>query len=233
MRAGWIAIALAIPGAAPGPARAAAPRDAAASFSVAPALPSALAPLDRAADLAEAARDDDVFPALRLGLRPADPADSARFRLAFRDPAAGRRDRFGIPPALNLIVAPRALLPAPAPRPGSRRARLLLPVWVQMAFGSWSVLGGGSYASGGGAGTRDTWRSGLAVIRTLSPRLSLGAEVSHESLDLIDGHSNVRFGAGARYRLSGPLSFIVSAGPYFEHHGGSGLMAYSGFSLAF
>jgi hypothetical protein len=230
MRTVWIAIALAVPGTATGAARAAA-ADAAPSPPAMLAPPPALAQPDRAADLAAAAQDDEAFPALRLGLLAADPAENLRFRLAFRDPAAGRRDRFGIPPALSLVVAPRALLPAPLPRPGSRRARLLLPVWVQMAFGSWSVLGGGSYASGGGV--RDSWRSGLALVRTLSPRLSLGAEFSHESADLLDGHSNVRFGAGARYRLSGPLSVIVSAGPYFEHHGSSGLKAYTGISLAF
>lgn len=215
-------------GAAPGAARGAMAADAAA---VTP-LPSALEQLDRAADLAEAARDDSPFPALRRGLLPPDPAEEGRaFRFRLQGAGNGRRDRFGVPSALSLVVAPRTLLPAPLPRPGTRRARLLLPVWAQMAFGSWSILGGGSYAAGGGV--RDSWRSGLAVIRTLSPRLSLGAEFSHDSADLIDGHANTRLGVGARYRLSGPLSLIVSGGPYVEHHGGTGAKAYAGFNLAF
>jgi hypothetical protein len=231
MRAGWIAMALALPGTASGAARAVA-ADGAAAPPALPALPPALDQLDRAADLADAAQAEIAFPALQLGLLAAEPAGNLRFRLAFRDPTAGRRDRFGIPSALSLVVAPHGLLPTPFPRLGSRRARQLLPVWVQMAFGSWSVLGGGSYASGGG-GVRDSWRSGLALVRTLSPRLSLGAEFSHDSADLLDGHSNVRFGAGARYRLSGPLSVIISAGPYFEHHGGAGVRASTGLNFAF
>jgi hypothetical protein len=224
---------LALLGAAPGSASAAAAADANAPTVV--TLPSALAQLDRAADLAEAARDDSAFPVLQRALLPPDPAvESRALRLGFQAAGNGLRYRFrDAAPALSLVISSRTLLPAPLPRPGTRRARLLMPIFVQMAFGSWSILGGSLYLTGGGSGMRDSWRSGLAVVRTLTPRLSLGAEFSHDSADLIDGHSNVRIGVGARYRLTGPLSLIVSAGPYFEHHGGSGLKAYSGFSLAF
>lgn len=231
MRATWRLAGLAVLGAAGGEARAMAPADT--TRPAVPVLPPALERLDLTADMAGTTLEDGGFPGLRFGLLPADPPGSARYRLVGRDPGSDRRDRFGIPAALNLIVAPRALLPAPIPRPGSRRARLLLPVWVQMAFGSWSILGGGSYASGGGAGVRDTWRSSFTLIRTLSPRLSLGAEFTHDTADLIDSHSNTALGIGARYRLTGPLSLLVSGGPYVEHHGGTGVKAYAGFGLAF
>lgn len=180
--------------------------DAAAATTALPASPVRLAgPGQRAA-----AADGDDLPDLHYHLR-------------------------GMGPGPRLFVVPGLATPAAAPRAGGRQSRLLLPVWVQMALPRWSVLGGGG--SDGlispGTGPRIVAHRRFALIGSLSSRLSLGAEFSHDSADLIDGHANTRVGVGANYRLSGPLSLILSAGPTFEHHGGSGLKAYTGLSLGF
>jgi len=229
MRAAWTLIGIAGLAAASGTARAAAPATipspAGAPLSV------DLGRLEPLTDLGGLAADDrSLANLLGGGLLPAPAAETNNDRFGIHESGNALRYRFGNNiAALSMIVTRRLLAPAALPRPGSRRARLLLPVWEQMAFGSWSIGGGG----GAGAGSRESWRSGLSVIRTITPRLSLGAEFSHESADIIDGHSNTRLGVGATYRLSGPLSLMVSGGPYVEHHGGTGVKAYGGLTIAF
>lgn len=188
-----------------------------------------------AADRAPTAAEDGGFPALRRDLLPADPSEESRTPgVVLRDAWTGRRDLSGAPAlAFRLIAAPRALPPVAMPRPGTRRARLLLPVWEQMAFGSWPIVEGRSHIVYPGLAGRDSWRSGFAVLRTLSPRLTLGAEFSHDAADLIDGHANNALAVGVRYRLAGPLSLMLAGGPYVEHQGGTGLTARAGLNLAF
>ena len=161
-------------------------------------------------------------------------ADPGRGDAASFAPGAGARFPEGAP-GFTLIAGPRRPLPrAGVPRPGTRRARLLLPVFVQMGFESWSLAGGRGHSVYPGLAGRDSWRSsGFVAIRTLSPRLSLGAEFSHEPDDLLDGHANSALAAGARYRLAGPLSLTLAGGPYLEHHGGTGIRATTGLGIAF
>lgn len=190
------------------------------------AAPVALDGFDPPDDLAGPRPDYRDLPGLRRSLLPRlfAVADRTALRLQYRllwDRA----------PGFALVTAPLGVPAASVGRPGGRRARLLLPVWSQMAFGAWS--GPGDFTSGPAAGFRAPWRSGLAVIRTISPRLSVGAEFSHESADMIDGHANNGVGVGARYRLTGPLSLMVTGGPYVEHHGGVGMRASTALSLAF
>lgn len=196
---------LAVLGAAGGEARAAAAADT-------PLLPAAAPPraLERLAGAA----------AVQAATLPADGG----LPVLRRDPL----------PPLRLIVAARASPAPPMPRAGTRQARLLLPVWVQMASGSWSIVSHGGYTLNPGPAARETSRSGFATIRTLSPRLSLGAEFSHDSPDLLDGHVNSALAVGARYRLTGPLSLMLAGGPYLEHQGGgTGMRAYAGLGIAF
>jgi hypothetical protein len=220
--------------AASGTARAAAPagRPSPRLIAPLPADPGRFGPL---ADLAGAApADDGLSLRWRGGLRPGHAAAGRAAGFGVDDPVAGLRPRLRAPaPGFALVVAPHLLPPAAVPRPGSRRARLLLPVWAQMAFGRWSVLGGGDYVINPGAGHRDAWRSGFALLRSVSPRLSLGAEFSHESADMIDSHASTGLGLGARWRLAGPFSLMLSGGPSFEHHGGAGVRAYTALNIAF
>ena len=96
------------------------------------------------------------------------------------------------------------------------------------------LFGGGGYAINPGSGNRDFWQSGLALTRTISPRLSIGGEITHQSPDTIGGVSVTAANLGAIYRLGGPYSILVSGGPAFERHReGARFQAYAALGLSF
>jgi hypothetical protein len=68
------------------------------------------------------------------------------------------------------------------------------------------------------AAARDPDRPGAALTRTLSPRLSLGAEITHERSVAAGEGSTTGFAVGGIRKLKGPWSLLFSAGPSFEHH---------------
>ena len=156
-------------------------------------------------------------------------------RIGAGDVEIGVKYRFlhDAPGGLSVAIFPRAILPTAGRRFGTGRVRLLLPVWAQKDFGPWSLFGGGGYTINPGAGNRDFWQSGLALTRTLSPRLSLGAEITHQSPDAAGGHSTTALGVGGIYHVAGPFSLLFSGGPAFAHRGGTGVNAYAALGLSF
>ena len=117
----------------------------------------------------------------------------------------------------SIAVFPRIFLPTAGRRFGSGRVAVLLPVWAQKDFGAWSLFGGGGYTINPGPGNRDFWQSGMAVTRTVTPRLSLGGEIIHQDADAVGGRATTALGVGGIYRLGGPFSLLFSGGPSFEH----------------
>jgi hypothetical protein len=134
---------------------------------------------------------------------------------------------------ISVAIFPRLILPTAGRRFGTGHAQLLLPVWAQEDFGPWSLFGGGGYTINPGAGNRDFWQSGLALTRTVTPRLSLGAEITHQSPDAVGARSTTALGVGGIYRVAGPFSLLFSGGPAFEHRGGTGVNAYAALGLTF
>jgi hypothetical protein len=122
---------------------------------------------------------------------------------------------------IAIAVFPRVYLPTAGRRFGSGRMALLLPLWVQKDFGPWSLFGGGGYTTNPGLGNRNFWQSGMAVTRTVTPRLSLGAEITHQDADTVGGRGTTSLGFGGTYRLGGPFSLLFAGGPRFEHRGDS------------
>jgi hypothetical protein len=135
---------------------------------------------------------------------------------------------------IAVAVFPRVFVPTASRRFGSGRVAVLLPVWAQKDFGPWSLFGGGGYTINPGRGNRNFWQTGLALTRTLTPRLSLGAEITHQDADVIGGRAKTALGFGGIYRLGGPFSILVSGGPLFEHHrAGAQLQIYTGIGVNF
>jgi len=137
------------------------------------------------------------------------------------------------PAGLSVAIFPRVILPTAPRDAGPRRVRLLLPVWAQKDFGPWSLFGGGGYTLNPGPGNRDYWRTGLALTRTMTSRLSLGAEITHQGPDTAGARASTALGAGGIYRLAGPFSLLFSGGPVFEQGGATGLNAYAALGLSF
>lgn len=154
-------------------------------------------------------------------------------RAAFGDLEFGVKYRFVHDEAAGFQVAafPRAILPTAPRRFGTGRVQLRLPLWAQQEFGRWSLFGGGGVTLNPGAGNRDYWQFGLALTRDVSPRLSLGGEITHETADAIGAGGTTALGAGAIYRLGGPFSLLASGGPSFGRD--DGVHAYLALGVAF
>jgi len=166
---------------------------------------------------------------------PIDFSDEGGTHAGAGDVELGVKYRFLHDEAAGISVAifPRVILPTASRRFGSGRVRLLLPVWAQKDLGPWSLFGGGGYTINPGAGNRDFWQSGLALTRDVTPRLSLGAEITHQSPDAIGARSTTALGAGGIYRIQGPYSLLFSGGPVLEHRGGTGVSLYVALGLNF
>lgn len=110
---------------------------------------------------------------------------------------------------LGATFFPRVILPTGR---GSRRAQLLLPMWVQRDMGSWQVFGGGGYMLNPGAGNRDYWVQGVVVLRKMQPGWQLGIEQYHQGPTSIGDRPATGFNLGTLIHLRGPVSIIGSAG---------------------
>jgi hypothetical protein len=111
---------------------------------------------------------------------------------------------------------PRVILPTAAHGLGGRRARLLLPVWVQKDFGKTSVFGGGGYEINPGSGNRNFWQAGVAVTHDVTDTLQLGGEVSTQSADVRGGKGSTGLDAGMIEKIGGPCALLIAAGPSFS-----------------
>lgn len=133
------------------------------------------------------------------------------------------QDEHGAMP--DLAFFPRFFVPTDS-RYGSGHVSLLLPVWAQKDYGKWSVFGGGGYTINPGAGNRDFWQGGVVVNRTMSKRLTLGAELFGQTDDSpgAGGFTAVNF--ALTYKLVEHWSLLASAGPTRERGGGRGEVFY-------
>jgi hypothetical protein len=114
---------------------------------------------------------------------------------------------------VSVAIFPRVILPTAGRRFGSGKVGLLLPVWAQKDMGDWSLFGGGGYAINPGRGNRNFVEAGAALTRAISERLSIGAEITHESADAKGGRGTTALGFGGIYRLHGPFSLLAAGGP--------------------
>ena len=151
---------------------------------------------------------------------PIDIVDQGSTRAGAGDLELGVKYRFlhDRRAGVDVAIFPRLILPTARRGFGTGRVAVLLPVWAQKDMGPWSLFGGGGYTINPGAGNRDFWQEGLALTRTVSPRLSLGAEIIHEGRAAVGETSTTGLGVGGIRKLKGPWSLLFSAGPAFQHH---------------
>ena len=125
----------------------------------------------------------------------------------------------------DLTVFPRFFIPTDS-RYGSGHVSLLLPVWAQKDYGPWSVFGGGGYTINPGAGNRDFWQGGVALSRTMSKRMTLGAELFGQTNDSPGGGGFTAVNFAITYKLVEHWSLLASAGPTRESGGGHAQVFY-------
>lgn len=108
------------------------------------------------------------------------------------------QDSFG----LDVAVFPRLFLPAGSSRMGEDHASLLLPIWVEKDWDSWSGFGGGGCVINRGGESQDFCIMAWAVTRQVLPHLQLGGEVYHQTADTRGGRAATGAGGGLRYDVN-------------------------------
>lgn len=126
----------------------------------------------------------------------------------------------------DVAFFPTVSIPTASHRVGSGHWNLILPLWAQKDFGAWSVFGGGSYAFNPGAGNRDYWRSGVAVEREITERLSLGGEIYHHTADAMGARPFTGLNLGVTYQLKPHWSLAASGGPGLQNTDEGGRYAF-------
>jgi hypothetical protein len=127
-------------------------------------------------------------------------------------------------------IFPRVILPTSSRNIGGTRARFLLPLWLQKDWGNTSLFGGGGYEVNPGPENRNFLVAGAALTHALNGRTSVGAELTYEGRDKVDGSSTKGMNLGLIQKLGGPFSLLLAGGPTFSD-GQTGYHSYLALAL--
>lgn len=114
---------------------------------------------------------------------------------------------------------------------GNGHAQVLLPLWLQKSFEPWTTYGGGGYWINPGKDNHDWWFTGWVLQREMTPTLTLGAEIFHETSSEKGGNSNTRLNFGGFYNFSETYRLLFSAGHTVQ--GPSTFQGYLAFQITF
>jgi hypothetical protein len=118
----------------------------------------------------------------------------------------------------SAAIFPRAIL-ATASHSRGEKTRFLLPLWVGKDFaGGTSIFGGGGYTINPGSGNRDFWQAAVAVTQDVSKDVSVGAEITRQGSDTLDGTAQTRGAIGSIVKLSDHYALLFSGGPTWADH---------------
>lgn len=120
---------------------------------------------------------------------------------------------------LDVAVFPRVFLPAGSAAVGPRHAALLLPIWVEKDFGPTSIFGGGGCTINRGGESQDFCQWGATVTQKITDRLTLGAEVFHQTPDTRHGRASTDLGFGGTFDLTEHLHLMATLGPGVQNRG--------------
>jgi hypothetical protein len=149
----------------------------------------------------------------RFGL--GDAALSVKYRFVEED-EDGWRPQIAVFPEIDLPLRSSA----------GKNARQFFPVWVQKSFGDWTTFGGGGYWNNPGAGNRDYWFTGWALLRKISPVFTAGVEIFHQTADTVDGTDATSVGVGAMYDLSEAFRLVGSFNTGVQNHAAGNACSY-------
>jgi Putative MetA-pathway of phenol degradation len=114
---------------------------------------------------------------------------------------------------------------------GSGHTQVFLPVWLQKSFGTWTTYGGAGYWINPGAGNRNWWFTGWLIQKQVSPGLTVGAEIFHETAQNDSAGAATKMNIGLIWDLDETHHVLASAGPTLQ--GPSGYQVYLAFQLTF
>ena len=106
------------------------------------------------------------------------------------------------------------------------KPRILLPIWLEKSFGSWTTYGGGGLRHDPNPGARDSFFAGATVIKKLHDGLSVGAEAFRETANRTnDDTIQSGFNVGMIRDLGENHGILMSLGRSF---GGRNLLSFYG-----
>jgi hypothetical protein len=106
----------------------------------------------------------------------------------------------------------------------------LLPVWLQKSSGPWTAFGGGGVYLDSSPGMRDSTFVGGALERSISPGTTVGAELYHQSADMIGGTDTTAANLGMIAQVGKYHAILFSAGRAL--HGDDTFFAYASYEFA-
>ena len=113
---------------------------------------------------------------------------------------------------LDVAFFPRVFLPAGNGNVGEGHASLLLPLWVQHTWETWSAFGGGGCEIHRGGDARDFCQFGLALTKQALGNFQFGMELYHQTPDSAGSRASTDLDIGATYDLDAHLHLMGSIG---------------------
>jgi outer membrane putative beta-barrel porin/alpha-amylase len=114
---------------------------------------------------------------------------------------------------------------------GAGHTRFFLPLWLQKSWGPWQTYGGGGYWRNPGDGSKDYWLFGWQAQRTVSARLTIGAELFSQTRDAEDARSRTGFNVGAIVNITDDHHLLFSSGS--DIHGDNKFSVYLAYQYTF
>jgi hypothetical protein len=96
----------------------------------------------------------------------------------------------------DVAVFPRLFLPSASTNVGERHGSILIPVWVEKDWGTWSTFGGGGCALHHGGDSQNYCIAGWVLARQISPNLQIGGELVYQTSSIRWVGASASLGAG-------------------------------------
>lgn len=113
-------------------------------------------------------------------------------------------------------------------------AQIFLPIWLEKDFGKWSVYGGGGYWINPGVNNRNFGYVGIAVWREITEALHVGAEVFHQTPNVVNEPATTGFNVGLIYDVSDNWHLLSSVGTGAQNRTATNQLSYyAGLQLTF
>ena len=113
----------------------------------------------------------------------------------------------------DLAVFPRYILPSASSHVGKQHSSIILPIWLEKDWDTWSTFGGGGCVIQHGSDLKNFCFAGWALTRAVVSRLQIGLELVYRSADAPGGRASTAMGGGLRYDISTRYHFLTSVGP--------------------
>lgn len=95
---------------------------------------------------------------------------------------------------------------------GNSGSQIFLPVWIQKEWGEWQGYGGGGYWINNAQGFGNHWYYGAVMQYEISGKVTVGAEMFHETGQLPADTSSTGFSVGGIYDIDRHNRLLLSVG---------------------